>query len=89
MVTFAVVQRGGARARHDEQKKRRTMNIRFQIEISKNQNSVKSTCTDLVIFENSQGLYTYFSHCFDFWKVQFENEIFALFFSGREQGKAN
>ena len=30
----------------------------FQIEISENQNNVKSTCTDLVIFENSQGLYT-------------------------------
>ena len=47
---------------------------------------MKNTCTDLAIFKNSQGLYTYFSHCFDFWKFQFKNEISALFFSGRDQG---
>ena len=54
--------------------------FRFQIEISKNQNSVKSTCTDLAIFKNSQGLYTYFSHCFDFWKFQFKKRNIRPFF---------
>ena len=40
---------------------------------------MKSTCTDLASFQKPQGLYTWFSHCFDFWKFQFENEISALF----------
>ena len=61
---------------------------RFQIEVSKNQDSVKSTFADLVHFKKSQGLYTYFSHVFDFWKFQFKKEISALFFSGREQASA-
>ena len=46
----------------------------FQIEIFKKQKGVKSTCTDLANFRKSQGLHTYFSHLFDFWKFQFENE---------------
>ena len=50
---------------------------------------MKSTCTDLANFKKSQGLYTYFSHVFDFWKFQFKKEISALFFSGREQGSTS
>ena len=37
-----------------------------------------NTCTDIANLKKMQGLYTYFSHCFDFWKFQFKNEISAL-----------
>ena len=33
-----------------------------------------------------QGLYTYISHVFDFWKLEFENEKSTLFFIGRASG---